>query len=213
MRTKPAGNVKGTKLPPEPLTQEEARALLNACSRRGPTGIRNRALIVLLWRAGLRVSEALALKPADVDLEAGTVRVLRGKGSKARTAGIDPSAGEILARWMDARAALGVNGRAPLICGISSNNLGKPVAPAYVRALLPRLAEKAGITKRVHPHGLRHTHATELRQEGVEIGVISRQLGHSDIATTVRYLSQVAPQAVVDTMRRRGGWDAETSEK
>jgi integrase len=69
--------------------------------------------------------------------------------------------------------------------------------------MLKRLADKAGIEKRVHPHGLRHTHACELRQEGVDIGIISKQLGHSSTATTARYLDHIAPQAVIDIMRAR----------
>ena len=70
-------------------------------------------------------------------------------------------------------------------------------------AIAPRLAKKAGIEKRVHPHGLRHTHAAELREEGVDIAIISRQLGHSSIATTARYLDHIAPQTVIDTVRAR----------
>ena len=66
---------RGQKLPPEPLTTEEVRALLSACSGRAPTGVRNRALIVLLYRAGLRINEALALMPKDLDSKAGTLRV------------------------------------------------------------------------------------------------------------------------------------------
>jgi integrase len=73
----------------------------------------------------------------------------------------------------------------------------------YVDGLLPRLAQKAGIDKRVHPHGLRHTHASELRSEGLDIGVISRQLGHKSIATTAQYLDHIAPQAVIEAVRAR----------
>ena len=71
---------KGLKLPAEPLTPNEVKALINACSKRAVTGIRNRALIVVLYRAGLRVSEALALQPKDLDPIASTIRVLHGKG-------------------------------------------------------------------------------------------------------------------------------------
>ena len=71
------------------------------------------------------------------------------------------------------------------------------------RPELPRLGRKVGIEKWVHAHGLRHTHASELRQEGIDVGIISKQLGHSSIATTARYLDHVAPQAVIDTMRAR----------
>jgi integrase len=66
-----------------------------------------------------------------------------------------------------------------------------------------RLAAKAGIEKRVHPHGLRHTHAAELAREGVPMNVIQAQLGHSSLATTSRYLAHVAPQHVVEAMKAR----------
>ncbi len=78
---------------------------------------------------------------------------------------------------------------------------------AYVRVFLRRLARKAGIEKRVHPHGFRHTHAAELRSEGVDVGIISKQLGHRSIATTARYLDHIAPQDVIEAMNARA-WTA-----
>ncbi len=72
-----------------------------------------------------------------------------------------------------------------------------------MRRLFPRLAARAGIEKRVHAHGLRHTHAAQLRAEGVDIGIISKQLGHSSIATTARYLDHIAPQDVIERMSER----------
>lgn len=179
--------------------QEEIVRLLQACSPTAPTGIRNRALIVLLWRGGLRIGEALKLKPADVDAKAGTVRVLHGKGDRSRVVGLDPLAFDALARWMDVRAHLGVNGHAPVFCTLKA----KKLSTAYVRALLPRLAAKAGIEKRVHAHGLRHSHAVELVQEGVPLHVIRRQLGHASLETTARYLDHLHPQDVVEAMQAR----------
>ena len=89
---------KGRKAPPEPLSPDEARALIKAASRRAPTGIRNRALMVVLYRGGLRIGEALALKPKDLDIDQGTVRVLRGKRKKSRLVGLDIGALEIVQR-------------------------------------------------------------------------------------------------------------------
>ena len=74
---------------------------------------------------------------------------------------------------------------------------------AYVRVMFKRLGARAGIEKRVHAHGLRHTHAAQLRAEGVDIAIISRQLGHASITTTARYLDHLAPRAVIETMRNR----------
>jgi len=82
--------------PPEVLSEAEAIALIKACSTRAPTGVRNRALIAVLWPCGLRISEALALELRDVDLEAGTVRVRHGKGDKSRTVGIDEQTAALL---------------------------------------------------------------------------------------------------------------------
>jgi len=74
---------------------------------------------------------------------------------------------------------------------------------AYIRRRLPNLAEAAGIHKRVRAHGLRHTHAAELRAEGVDIGITSEQLGHVSIATTIRYLDHTGPRAVVEAVAGR----------
>jgi integrase len=68
------------------------------------------------------------------------------------------------------------------------------------------LAVKAGIEKRVHPHGLRHAGAAEMREERMDIGVTSKQLGHSSIATTAKYLDHISPTAVIDAMKGRTGW-------
>lgn len=200
--------------PAEVLTPSEVQALINACSPKSRTGIRNRAMLTLLYRSGLRISEVVGspaqperrfrgpdgqekiqpareaippLKPADVDLDKHTVRVLHGKGNKATTRGFHPSATDALARWIDARRQLGLNGRPPLFCTLA----GKPIYPQYVRTLLGRLADKAGIEKRVHPHAFRHTFAVELEMAGTPVTVISKLLGHSSTAVTSRYLDHL----------------------
>lgn len=202
-RAFPTSN-KGQTFPVEVLTGEEVGRLLGACSKRAPTGIRNRALIALLYRGQLRISEALALRPKDVDHVAGTIRVLHGKGDKARTIGCDAGALALLELWVAKRKALGFNGRHAMFCTLD----GKPVSDAYVRIMLKRIAAKVGIEKRVHPHAFRHTGAAELRAEGVDVGIISKQLGHTSIATTARYLDHVCPAAVVDAIRARREWRA-----
>ncbi len=187
------------RFPPEILTDAEVCRLLDACDDRQPTGIRNRALIAILYRGGLRINEALDLFPKDIDLEAGSIRVLNGKGGRARTLGIDPAAGAFVERWLEVRSGLGMNGTYPVFCTLAGGRMGD----AYVRVLLPRLGRRAGIEKRVHAHGFRHTHAAQLRVEGVDIGIISKQLGHRSIATTARYLDHIAPQQVIEAMRTR----------
>jgi len=201
---------KNKKYPPEVLTDDEVHALIGQCSARTPTGLRNRALMAVLYRAGLRISEALALRPKDLDSEAGTVRVLVGKGKRDRTVGMDAGAFAVVARWLGVRAHLGIDAArgAPLFCTLA----GRPLLASYVRTMLPRLARGAGIPKRVHPHGLRHTHAAQLAREGVPLNVIQAQLGHSNIATTSHYLQHVAPQQLIRVMKGRA-WDGSVADE
>ena len=145
------------------------------------------------------MSEALGLRPKDVDRTRGTVRILHGKGNKARTVGLDPEAFAVVERWLDRRAERGINGRAPIFCSLEGNALHT----AYVRALLRRLAMRAGIEKRVHPHALRHSHAAELARERLPVNLIQAQLGHSSLATTSRYLAHIAPEDLIEAMQRR----------
>lgn len=187
------------------LDREEVDAILGAINRRTPSGCRDRALIALMHGAGLRVSEALALRPKDVDLDTGAVVVQRGKGNKRRTAILDAGRAELVATWLERRRRLGITARtAPLICGISSNNLGEPLDPSQVRRMVKRRAAKAGIEKRVHPHGFRHAHAVELLQDGIPMGSIKAQLGHSRTATTSVYLDGLSPEAALAPLRERG---------
>jgi site-specific recombinase XerD len=124
---------------------------------------------------------------------------VRRRAADGGTIGLDSGAFAVVERWLDVRAKLGISGRAPIICTLK----GKPVASAYVRALMPRLARRAGIEKRVHAHGLRHTHAAELALEGHPMNLIQAQLGHTSLATTSRYLAHIAPAQLIAAMRAR----------
>lgn len=150
------------------LTAHEIERVVRACSHRAPTGIRNRALIAVAWRSGLRLGEVLALRPKDIDLEAGTLVVQHGKGDKRRVVGLDAGTAALIARWLEVRRQRGINGRARIFCTLRGDELDQ----SYVRHLLPRLARKAGIEKRVHAHALRHAYAVELEREGAPISSI-----------------------------------------
>lgn len=202
------GQNKSRKSPAEVLTPDELQRLLDACND-GSTGKRNRALIVIGWRAGLRISEALALKPSDLDPVAQTVRILHGKGNKARTVGLDAQAWAVVATWIEIREGLKTQPTSPLFCTLS----GGPVSARYVRDLMPRLAKAASIAKRVHFHGLRHTMAFELAGEGLPIHLIQQQLGHSNAAITSRYISHLNPAETINAMKARswGGTPASPS--
>ena len=201
-RSTSASSPRSRRRPPEVLTEAEAIALIKACSTRAPTGVRNRALIAVLWRSGLRISEALALELRDIDLDAGSLRVRHGKGDRSRTVGVDEQTSALLARWIDRRRRLSPGARSPVFCTLQAGRIDT----SYVRRLLPRLAAKAGIDRRVHAHGLRHTHAAEMAREGTPINVIRDDLGHTSLAVTDRYLRDVAPETVIRTMRARR-WD------
>jgi site-specific recombinase XerD len=99
-------------------------------------------------------------------------------------------------RWLDVRRGLGVRG-GRLFCTLS----GGPVSDAYVRALMPRLAGKAGVTKGCHAHGLRHSYAVQLEQAGLTVTQISKLLGHSSIAVTARYLDHLTNADAVTALQ------------
>lgn len=188
--------------PPDPLTPDETMQILDACGG-GKTGIRNRAILVVLWRSGLRISECLALLPHHVDYDNNTVTVMCGKNGKRRVSGIDEWGLGELQDWYVARARLSVPVGAPLFCCVSKGSVGNAVNPAFVRSLCKRLARETGISKRVHPHGFRHGHACDLHRAGVSVHIISRQLGHSNLAVTANYLVGIAPEEVIEVLAAR----------
>ncbi|MCC6428640.1 MAG: ISL3 family transposase [Phycisphaerales bacterium] len=114
-----------TRRPAEVLTDAEVRILLAACGD-DLVGIRHRALLVMMYRAGLRISEALSLRPHDVDLAASTVRVRFAKGGRDRVVGLDPGAGAVVGAWAERRATLAVPATSPLFCSRSGRALGEP---------------------------------------------------------------------------------------
>jgi site-specific recombinase XerD len=191
------GATRGRQFVAEPLTADEVKRLIDAMNQ-GDTGHRNRALVAVLYRSGLRISEALGLRPSDVDPKAGTIRVLRGKGGKARTVGIDDGGLRFVEKWLARRSRRGFkNGR--LFCNLD----GSPMTGQAVREMLGRAARKAGLEKRVHPHGLRHSHAAELMREGTPVSLIQQQLGHANLAVTDRYLRSIAPEEAIAAIRAR----------
>lgn len=196
---------KGRTYPPEPLSVQDVLILIDGCSRTSATGLRDRALIATLWRSGLRISEALALQVRDLNYGATTLHVRHGKGDKARFVAMDPFAWAHIAPWLAARAKLpGVLAESgPVFCAIMAPLTGGPIGSAQVRVMLKRVAAQAGIQKRVHPHGLRHTHATELFDEGTDLRVIQKQLGHTSLQVTDRYVNHLSPRAQVEAIAAR----------
>jgi hypothetical protein len=153
---------KGLRYPPDPPTVEEIVAVMRQAGD-GPHGARMGALIVLLWRAGLRINEALRLTEHDLEPRAGSVLVRHGKGGRRREVGMDPWGWEQLRPWLELRIAMPVG---PLPCVIDGPTRGRPWASDPARAQLRRDASKAGVRRRFAPHQLRHAHAVELAHEG-----------------------------------------------
>lgn len=194
---------KGRKFHVETLTKEEVMALVDSCNS-GSSGLRNKVLIIVLYRCGLRISEALGMRYSDYNPAEGTIRVV-GKGNKMRVVGLDSQTKLNLDLWISKRKELGINGTGnpPIFCGISKMNFGKPIQSVYVRNLLKRLAQSAGIVKRVNPHQFRHSFAHDLLNEGVGLNHIQISLGHSAISTTSKYLSAFNPKETILTIQQR----------
>jgi site-specific recombinase XerD len=112
-------------------------------------GIRLRRVIVMLWRAGLRISEALAVTESDLDRSRGAVLIRRGKGGTRREVGMDPWAWERLESWLAIRATLPVGA---LFCILRGPTRGQPCSPAGIRSQLHRAARNAGVRRRFAPH-------------------------------------------------------------
>jgi site-specific recombinase XerD len=183
----------------ELLTHDEARQLIRGASNRAPTGIRNRALIAMMYRVGLRPGEALALRVDDIDLAQGRVRIPARKGGAGRVTGIDGQTLELVQRWLARRERLGVANDDYLLCTLA----GEELKAAYVRELLPRLARRAGIAKRVHPLGLRYACAAEMSAEGLSTALIETHLGVAVSGSARRYLVQYTPEEVIAAVRAR----------
>ena len=165
---------KGLRYPPDPPPVEEIIAVMRAAGD-GPEGIRLRGVIIMLWRAGLRISEALALTETDLDRSRGAVLIRAGKGGRRREVGMDRWGWDQLEPWLELRATLPVGA---LFCVLRGPTRGRPCAPAGIRGQLHRVALAAGVRRRFAPHQLRHAHAVEMSREGISLLVIQRQLGH-----------------------------------
>ena len=190
---------KGRLCPADPPTVEEIVAVMREAND-DRHGYRLRALIVVLWRGGLRVAEALALGERDLDPRRGSLLVRNGKGGRGREIGMDAWGWEQLHPWLAARLELPVG---PLFCVIDGPTRGRPWSSANARVEFRRLAAAAGIRRRFAPHQLRHAHAVELAREGVPLNVIQRQLGHANLGTTSIYLLGIDTEEIIATVHAR----------
>jgi len=190
---------KGMRYPPDPPRAEEIVLVMRQAGH-DRHGLRVRALIAVLWRGGLRISEALALNETDIDDRRGSLLIRHGKGDKRREAGMDEFGFEQLAAWLAHRVSLPPG---PLFCVIDGPTRGRRWSATAARRELRKLAVDAGVRRRFAPHQLRHAHAVELAREGVAINIIQRQLGHTDLGTTSTYLQGIDPSEIIDAVRSR----------
>ena len=200
----------GRKLP-SVLSAEQVRALLAAPDRSTPRGLRDGAMLELLYSAGLRVSELCGLLRSDLREEP-PILLVRGKGDKERVVPVGEVAGRAVRRYLE-------EGRPLLDRGAGSPWLfvGRPGRPLTRQAFwknLRRDALKAGIDVHLSPHTLRHSFATHLLEGGADLRTVQAMLGHADIATTEIYthvagerLHQVHRDAHPRARRRGGGDD------
>ncbi len=180
---------------PTVLTDEELATLYARVNEATTTGKRDRALLQVMADAGLRVSEALALRTQDLQRENGRVTAITvhgGKGDKDRTVYATPQLSDKLLRWIDARGALGVK-NGVVFCRIKGG-AGEHLTTRTVQQLVGRLAREAGIEKRVSPHTLRHTSATRKLKATGNLRIVQEDLGHSRLETTQVYTHIVAPE-------------------
>ena len=184
---------------PRVLSPAETERLIDAATGSAPRTLRDRALVELLYGAGLRVSEAVGLEKGAIDLEARIVRVL-GKGGKERLVPLGRPAAEATRRYLAlGRPHLDRRYRPDLFL----NARGGALTRAGAFLILRRLAEKAGLEPgRVHPHLLRHSFATHLLEGGADLRSVQEMLGHADLGTTERYTH------VSDRRRREVYFDA-----
>lgn len=183
---------------PDVLNPAEVQRLLNAPDGRKPSGLRDAAMLEVLYAAGLRVSELVHLKIQDLRLEAGFVRVM-GKGSKERVVPIGQYAREKVLFYLEnARGRMVKEGASPyLFVGRG----GRPMTRQGFWKLLRRYAAAAGLFKKVTPHSLRHSFASHLLEGGADLRAVQVMLGHADISTTQIY-THVAGDRLKELHRR-----------
>jgi site-specific recombinase XerD len=210
------GNYRG-KFPGELYEPEDVLALLAAIPAT-TTGLRDGALFAVLWRTGMRISEALNLRPSDLHESTGYIRIRRGRksdrGRDVQMIGSAESptyAWDQLRPWMERREALGIERGAPVFCVHSLPSRGKRLGDAQVRDALKAYVARSGLPGRWHLHGFRHTLAAELYRGGVKLATVRQQLGHSSLAVTQAYLESTLgiPEAMDELARFHPTWHAD----
>lgn len=172
---------KTERLLPDVLSVEEVDAMLSTFDIRSAKGCRDSAIVEVLYSTGLRVSELVTLRLGDLFFGEGYVRVV-GKGDKQRLVPIGSAARDKIQLYMEERKPKSASEMTLFL-----NNRGKPLTRVMVFNIIRQAAERAGITKNISPHTLRHSYATHLLQGGANIRQVQELLGHESITTTEVY--------------------------
>jgi integrase/recombinase XerD len=186
LKTDPTENLENPKLwstLPKAILPSEVETLLAAPDRNTPEGLRDAAMLELLYATGLRVSELIKVRIDDVVLDAGFLRTM-GKGSKERIVPFGDTAKEVIVLYME-------KGRPELDKhadpGLFLSRLGRPMSRQSFWMKIVRYAREAGIRTHISPHVLRHSFATHLLENGADLRSVQMMLGHADISTTQIY--------------------------
>lgn len=189
VKTSPAARIRSIQVPkklPKVLDVDEMTALLKAPDGNTGLGLRDRALLELLYATGMRVSELTGLDMNDLDLKQRVVRVL-GKGGKERLVPFGKRARQALHEYFPAREGLLARSKRPAVDAVFLNRFGGRLSDRSVRRLLDKAIVRAGVLYDVSPHALRHTFATHLLSGGADLRSIQELLGHSSLSTTQGY--------------------------
>ena len=187
---------------PKVLRPDESLALVEATDPTTPLGLRDRAMLELLYGAGLRVSELVSLPVAAIDRRAGLVRVL-GKGSKERIVPIGETALEAVDAYLENGRGVILGERPDRTGALFLTRRGGPMTRQNFFTLLRKLARIAGVPQeKVSPHVLRHAFATDLLEGGADLRAIQAMLGHADLSTTEVY-THVSRSRLRDTVEER----------
>lgn len=182
IKKNPAILISSPKLPerlPHFLTYQEVEKILEAANKQDQSGLRDRAIMELLYSSGLRVGELVSLKTSDINIAEGTLKV-KGKGNKERIVPVGSYALDYILEYLQKRK----NCRSSYIF---LNKKGGKITPRSIERIINKYAKIAGITKKVTPHTFRHSFATHLLDRGADLRTVQEMLGHSDIATTQIY--------------------------
>ncbi len=169
---------------PDVLTRQEIELLMRAPDTAKPLGVRDAAMLEVLYAAGLRVSELVNLTLRDINLEAGFVRVL-GKGSKERIVPIGMPAKQKIDHYLGTVRSSRLKDKSSPYLFVA--RAGRPMTRQGFWKLLRRYAQQAGLSKKISPHSLRHSFASHMLEGGADLRAVQVMLGHVDISTTQIY--------------------------